>query len=81
MVICSMIGCSNRSGRDKVRFFRLPKVVEWQGEHTRDITTRQRCAWLKAISREDLTEDKLSNVYVCERHFVKGTSYQLHSWL
>ena len=70
MVICAIIGCSNRSGRDKVRFFRLPAVVKHQGEQMFSIMTQQRCAWLKAISRDDLTEAKLSNVFVCEMHFV-----------
>ena len=76
MVICAIIGCSNRSGRDKVRFFRLPAVVEGQGEQMRSITEAQRRAWLKAISRDDLTvhdltDKKLSNVFVCEEHFTK----------
>ena len=78
MVICAIIGCSNRSGRDKVRFFRLPAVVEGQGEQMRSITEAQRraCNWLKAISRDDLTvhdltDKKLSNVFVCEEHFTK----------
>ena len=31
-MICAMIGCSNRSDRDDVRFFRLPKVVTCRGE-------------------------------------------------
>ena len=51
-----------RSGRDKVRFFRLPAVIQGQGGQTRSITEAQRCAWLKAISRDDLTTDKLANV-------------------
>ena len=70
MVICAMIGCSNRSGRDKVRFFHLPAVIQGQGGQTRSITEVQRCAWLKAISRDDLTTDKLANVFVCEEHFI-----------
>ena len=72
MVICAIIGCSNRSGRDKVRFFQLPAVVKHQGEQMCSITTMQRCAWLKVISRDGLTEDKLSNVFVCEKHFKYG---------
>ena len=73
MVICTMIGCSNRSGRDNVRFFRLPAVVQGQGEQMRSITEAQRRAWLKAISRDDLTADKLANVFVCEEHFTRRT--------
>ena len=72
MVICAMIGCSNRSGCDKVRFFRLPKIVSDRGEQMLSVTMQWQLAWLKAISRDDLTKDKLVNVFVCERHFIKG---------
>ena len=71
MVICTMIGCSNRSGRDKVRYFRLPAVIQGQGGQTRSIMEAQRHAWVKAISRDDLTTDKLANMFfVCEEHFI-----------
>ena len=36
------------------------------------ISTERRRAWLAAISRADLTEDRLHNIYVCSRHFVEG---------
>ena len=71
MVICAMIGCSNWSDRDDVRFFQLPKVVTDRGEQMLSLTTEQQLAWLRAISRNDITKEKLSNVFVCERHFVK----------
>ena len=74
MVICAIIGCSNRSQRDIVRFFRLPAIVKHQGEQMLSITSKQRCAWLKAISRDGLTGDKLSNIFVCEKHFVQGNA-------
>ena len=36
-------------------------------------------AWLKAVSRDDLTKEKLSNVFVCERHFVSGEpAYEMY---
>ena len=76
MVICAKIGCSSRSDRDGVRFFKLPKVVTDRGEQMLTprltLTTERQLAWLKAISRDDLTKEKLSNVFVCERHFVSG---------
>ena len=31
MVVCAIIGCSNRTGRDKVRFFSLPTIVRNKG--------------------------------------------------
>lgn len=33
MVICAIVGCSNRSNRDKGKgFFGLPKVIKHQGD-------------------------------------------------
>ena len=29
------------------------------------LITEQQLAWLKAISRDDLTKEKLSNMFVC----------------
>ena len=72
-MICAMIGCSNRSDRDDVRFFRLPKVVTCRGEQMFSLTTERQLAWLKAISRDDISQEKLSNVFVCGKHFVSGT--------
>ena len=31
MVLCIVPGCSKRSGRDKVSFYRLPKIVSGRG--------------------------------------------------
>lgn len=45
--------------------------------NARDISTERRRAWLKAISRQDLTADKLANVFVCEHHFVGGMPNRL----
>ena len=36
------------------------------------LTTRSRRAWISAISRSDLTDDKLERERVCYRHFVSG---------
>ena len=70
-MICAMTGCSNRSDRDNVLFFRLPKVVTDRGEQILSLTTEWQLAWLRAISRDDITKEKLSNVFVCEKNFVK----------
>ena len=52
---------------DSLRYYTIRK-----GEQMLAISTERRRAWLAAISRADLTEDRLHNVYVCSRHFVKG---------
>ena len=77
MVLCIKVGSGNKTGKslkkkDPVRFSRVPKIVENEGEMTEELTTRRRRAWLSAISRDYLTEDKLENERVCYRHFVSG---------
>ena len=38
----------------------------------KELTTRRGRAWTSAVSRDDLTDDKLENERVCSRHFVSG---------
>ena len=73
MVLCAVIGCSNQSDRDNFQFFQLPKIVTGWGEQMLSLTTERQLAWLKAISTDDITKEKLSNVFVCERHLLSGT--------
>ena len=42
-----------------VEFSRVPKLVKNEGEVIEELTTRRRRAWSSAISRDDLTDDKL----------------------
>ena len=42
-----------------------------RGEQMLSLTTEQ-SAWLMAISRDDITKEKLSNVFVCEGYFLSG---------
>jgi len=56
-----------------------------------ELSSEQCRAWLAAISRADLTEEKLPNVYICGSHFVRGllifcmtmhsTGFYLGNWL
>ena len=55
-----------------VKFSRVPKIVKNEGEMIEELTTRRRRAWISAISRGDLTDDKLEHERVCSRHFVSG---------
>ena len=76
MVLCIIVGCGNKGGKSSqrkdsvVKFSRVPKIVKNKGEVIEELTTRRRRAWISAISRDDLTEDKLENERVCSRHFV-----------
>ena len=55
-----------------MKFSRVPKIVKKEGEMIEELMTRRRQAWISAISRDDLTDDKLENERVCSRHFVSG---------
>lgn len=78
MVICAMVGCSNRTCWAKStnrNFFRLPKIVEHQGQRTKELCERRRRLWLARINRSDLNEG--AGVRVCGAHFVMGRPAKL----
>ena len=76
MVICVVIGCSNRSNGKKhdkrVTFHRIPTVTSHYGKQEFELTERRRAGYLAAISREDLDVNKLENYRICLKHFVSG---------
>ena len=69
MVLCLIVSCGSKSGRDKGLYFvRVPSVVTKQGEEAHKISEERRSRWISAISRDDLTEEILENDPVCEKH-------------
>jgi len=74
MVICAVIKCGSRSGRDKSkRFFRLPSVITHQGERALDLSRRRQLEWLARIKRKNLRPEQYPNTRVCSDHFVSGS--------
>ena len=79
MVLCLIVGCGCKSGRDKGLYFaRVPSLVTNQGEEAQQLSEERRSRWISAISRDDLTEEILENDRVCEKHFVSGRATK--SW-
>ena len=74
MVLCLIVCCGKRSGRDgqEISFYRVPRVIDNEGDLTQETTTERRRLWVSAISRDDLTDKILDNDRVCSRHFVSG---------
>ena len=76
MVLCIVVGCSNRSGRDKgVSFNRIPVIrsaATGRSPREVELSKARRAGFLAAISRDDLTGSKLENERICSRHFVSG---------
>ena len=64
-VLCMIVGCANRSGRNNgVYFARVPSVVTNQGKEAENLSRERRSRWISAISRDDLTDDILDRFNV-----------------
>ena len=61
MVLCIVPGCSKRSGRNKVSFYRIPKIVSCRGIKKEQLSKRRRAGYLAAIRRDGVTDKILSN--------------------
>ena len=68
-----IVDCSSNSGKDTAkRFFRIPSIVDKQGE-AEELSRERRERWILAISRDDIQwKDVLKNERVCGRHFESG---------
>ncbi|KAH7966761.1 hypothetical protein HPB49_019275 [Dermacentor silvarum] len=64
---------SSRKESANTNLFRLPKVVEWQDERTKALSSKRRSLWLARIKRADLKGD-LPNIRVCGAHLVDAVT-------
>ena len=74
MVLCLVIGCSNRSDRDKhVSFYRILAATchYGEGEFERSVSEAKSC-FFAAILRDDLDVNNLEKYWICSRHFVSS---------
>ena len=63
MVLCIVIGCSNRSCHAKdVPFYRIPKIITYWSPRDYELTKKGRDGFLAAIVRDDLTGKVSANV-------------------
>ena len=63
---CCVVGCSQR--RVKVcgiPFYRIPKGKT-------PVEARRRRDWIKAINRDQWSEEPISHARICGNHFVSG---------
>jgi len=70
-----ILGCGNRSDRDIKRFSftsRIPVIRYHYGEQEYRLSVKRRTAWLAAISRDDLDENKMDKYMICSKHFHSG---------
>ena len=74
MVICAIVGCSNRSDTraddgSRLSFYGIPTVTDRYGKAELELRKKRRDGFLAAISREDLDINALHKYKVCEIHF------------
>ena len=71
MVLCVVVGCSSKVGKDKgLGFFCIPKIITNQGEEQKELTTKRRNEWISAVSRGDVTNLRvLESERFCSKHF------------
>ena len=68
---CAVFGCSNRHDREKNRsYYRLPKVINHQGEQTQKLSQARREKWLSNIARDDIKPSSYDNLRICSDHFI-----------
>ena len=78
MVLCAMIGCGNRSQKDKEKsYYRLPSVISLQGK-TYDLSKKSQEEWLARIKRQDLKKDQFGNIRVCSDYLISGSPVKLY---
>ena len=87
MVLSAIIGCSNRSGRDKdVGLHQFPKKTKNQGKATIELCIKRRVKWRAAINRKFEKDAKWEGLHLCSKHFVGGKfqksfkSYRIIYW-
>ena len=73
---CCVKDCFSRGGRDKVRFFRIPKVKKHH-----DDETKRRKKWLDNINLKNVTTENANVKGVCSKHFTDGKHYDFFSSL
>ena len=76
MVLCIIPGCGVKSGnKEGISLFRIPVVVDKNGESCKQLTEDRRNAWISQISRDDTkSKDILKSERVCGRHFLHFVS-------
>ena len=80
MVLCAIVGCSNRSDDGSgLSFYSIPTITDRYGEAKLELCKKRRDGFLAAISREDLDMTALHKYKVCENHFHSGKPAYLYS--
>ena len=61
---CCIFGRCRRGCRDKGTAFLIPSVITNQGEKTKELSSKQRAAWISSINRKDWVQKGLGPAQV-----------------
>ena len=70
-MLCAVIGCSKRSGRDMgISFYRIPAIIKGRSKQELELSKKRRNEFLSAISREDLSDKITTNDRISSTHYL-----------
>ena len=71
MVLCIVLGCGSKSGKNKgLGLLRIPKIITDWGKEYEELTRKRRERWISAVSCGDIAEKNiLETERVCSRNF------------
>ena len=72
MVICCVVGCTNKPDKDlPLRFYHIPRIRSKHGEDSLILSTERRKKWFSISKRSDINVNALHQI-VCSVDFVSG---------
>ncbi|KAF5272276.1 hypothetical protein FQR65_LT17467 [Abscondita terminalis] len=75
---CCVFNCGSRGERDNVKFYRIPKALNFKHKtELNNLSSERRFRWINAIKRKNFTKSKLKNARICSKHFITGVPAKL----
>ncbi len=79
---CIVSGCNSHSLEKKLSFHKIPSVIKdtnktYRGnernlERIKDLTSRRQDAWIRILKLGKISESRIRNGFVCQKHFLNG---------
>ena len=70
---CVVLGCSNRSNREKDKdYYRIPSILSRSKPKKQALRVERQATWLARSRRGDLAADTPEFYRVCGDHFISG---------
>lgn len=78
---CGVVQCGHNSMRDwQKHYYTVPSIRNKRGK-IEERRVKRRQAWIRALHRDDLNENKLKNLRICSDHFVTGKILYINKYI